>query len=326
MRRRDFVVLLGGCTVLPAAGALAQAGPPARRVGLLAQAPVDGKSRFVVGLTAGLKKRGWEVGRDLALEGRTAGVNVKLLPRLAGELEASGVAVIVTTGYPAALAAKEHAKVPVVIMNSGDPVATGLVASLSRPGGHVTGVSEVAGELSAKRLEILTETAPKLRKVAMLWNADNLGMTLRYEAAKTAAEQLHIEVQSLGVREPDDFATAFTAMQREPPDAILMVTDALTVLNHRRVFDFATAHRLPAIYEFDFLVRDGGLMSYGPDQGETFDSAAGLADRILKGAAPADLPLEQPTRFRFAVNLKAAKAIGLAIPAAVLARADDIIE
>lgn len=298
-----------------------------RRVGLLGSGPPFGdKSPVVVGLSAGFKKRGWTLGHDLVFEGRAARGDEKRLPGLAGELAASGVELIVTMGYPAALAAKEHTTIPVVMMNSGDPVATGLVKSLAHPGGHVTGISEIASELSAKRLELLTETVPNVRKVAMLWNADNLGMTLRYRAAKAAAQQLRIAVQSLGVREPDDFASAFAAMTRDPPDAILMVTDALTILNHKRVFDFAAAHRLPAIYEFDFLVRDGGLMSYGPDQGETYDRAADLADRILKGAAPADLPLEEPTRFVFAVNLKTAKALALTIPQAILARADEVVE
>lgn len=326
MRRRDLIGLAGAVTFAWPMGVRAQPPGKVRRVGLLGQAPVSDKSRIVVGLGAGLRKRGWAVGRDLVFEGRTAGANARLLPGLARDLVASGVQLIVTTGYPAAAAAKEHARVPVVVINAGDPVATGLVNSLARPGGHVTGISEIASELSAKRLELLTETVPHVRKVAMLWNADNLGMTLRYKAAKAAAEQLRIAVQSLGVREPEDFAAAFTAMTRDPPDAILMVTDALTILNHNRVFDFAAAHRLPAIYEFDFLVRDGGLMSYGPDQGETFDLAAALADRILKGASPADLPLEEPTRFVFAVNLKTAKALGLTIPRAVLARADEVIE
>jgi putative ABC transport system substrate-binding protein len=326
MRRREFIALLGGLAAAPSAAALAQSPAEVRRVGLLGQAPVGGKSPIVVGLGAALHKRGWTVGRDLLFEGRSAGANAKLLPGLAEALVASGAQLIVTTGYPAAVAAKEHASVPVVVINAGDPVATGLVQSFARPGGHVTGISEIASELSAKRLEILTETVPHVRKVAMLWNADNLGMTLRYKAAKAAALQLRIAVQSLGVREPDDFAAAFAAMTRDPPDAILMVTDALTILNHKRVFAFAAAHRLPAIYEFEFLVRDGGLMSYGPDQAETYDLAAALADRILKGAAPADLPLEEPTRFVLAVNLKTARAIGLTLPPAILARADEVIE
>ena len=160
----------------------------------------------------------------------------------------------------------------------------------------------------------------------MLWNADDLGMTLRYRSAEGAARALGLEIQPLGVREPEDFAVAFAAMARDRPDAILMVTDALTALNRKRVFEFATQHKLPAIYEYDWLVRDGGLMSYGPDMGEVYDRAADLADRILRGVSPANLPFEQPTRFRLVINKKTVESLGLTIPAAILMRADEIID
>jgi putative ABC transport system substrate-binding protein len=160
----------------------------------------------------------------------------------------------------------------------------------------------------------------------MLWNADDLGMTLRYKSADAAARKLGLEVQPLGVREPDDFAGAFAAMARDRPDAILMVTDALTSLNRKRVFEFAAQQKLPTIYEYAFLVRDGGLMSYGPDMEEVYDRAAGLADRILKGARPADLPYEQPTRFRLVINKKTLEALGLAISPVMLMRADEVVD
>ena len=327
MRRREFISILGAAAASPVAGAFAQPAQSVHRFGLLGSGPPFGdESPAVVGLGAAFKTHGYTIGRDLVFVGRAAGGDERRLPGLAGELTAAGVRLIISQGYPAARAAKDHAAVPVVAMNTGDPVATGLVKSLAHPGGHLTGVSDIASELAAKRLDLLTETVPHVRKIAMLWNADNLGMTFRYKAAKAAAQQLHIEVQPLGVREPDDFAAAFAAMTRDPPDAILMVTDALTILNHRRVFEFAAAHRLPAIYEFDFLVRDGGLMSYGPDEAETYDRVAGLAERILKGADPADLPFEEPTKFDLAVNLKTAKAIGLAFPREILAQANEIIE
>jgi putative ABC transport system substrate-binding protein len=207
-----------------------------------------------------------------------------------------------------------------------DPVGTGLVESLARPGGNLTGISDVSAEVTPKRMELLKEVAPQLRRVAMLWNANDLGMTLRYRASEAVAQALGISVQPLSVREPNDFDQAFEAMIRDPPDAILMVTDSLTILNRKRVFEFAAAHRLPAIYEFDFLVRDGGLMSYGPDQLETFERVAALVDHILKGAKPAELPFEQPTHFRFVLNLKTARSIGLTVPPSLLARADEVIE
>lgn len=248
-------------------------------------------------------------------------------PALAKELVDAGVDAIVTTGYPAARAAKDATStVPIVVSAAGDPVETGLAVSLSRPGGNLTGISDMAAELSVKRLDLLKEAVPGLKRVAMLWNADDLGMTTRYRAAAAAASTLGVAVEPLGVREPDDFDTAFAAMDREKPDGLLMVTNSLTVLNRKRVFDFAVAHRIPAIYEFDFLVRDGGLMSYGPDGKETIARVADLTDRILKGAKPADRPFEQPTRFRFVINKKTADALGLVLPAAVLQRADEVIE
>jgi len=234
--------------------------------------------------------------------------------------------VIVTLGYPAALAAKHHTQLPVVVVRAGDPVQDGLVTSFAHPGGHVTGLSEIAAELSVKRLSLLQLAVTNLHRVAMLWNADDLGMSLRYKAAEAEAQSRGLMVESLGVRVPNDFDDAFTAMVKKPPDAILMVTDALTTLNRKRVIDFAAEHKLPAMYEYDFLVSDGGLMSYGPDLMEMFDRAAELAFRILMGADPADLPLETPNRFVLAINLNTAKAIGLTIPPLLLARANTVIE
>jgi ABC-type uncharacterized transport system substrate-binding protein len=301
--------------------------PPIYRVGLLSVGvdPSD-QSPFGAGLIRGFARQGFVLGKNLAFERRAAHGQLDRLPQLVDELVAAKVAVIVTGGYPAALAAKQHSNLPVVAVQAGDPVEDGLVASFSRPGGHVTGLSEIAAELSAKRLALLKEAVPSVHRVAMLWNAEDLGMSLRYKAAEAQARGLGIDVESLGVRAPEGFDDAFAAMMRRPPDAILMVSDVLTTLNRKRVFDFATEHKLPAIYEYDFLVREGGLMSYGPDVSEMFDRAAGLAVRILKGADPAQLPLEEPTRFVLAINLGTAKAIGLTIPPTLLARADDVIE
>jgi putative ABC transport system substrate-binding protein len=272
-------------------------------------------------------RRGYVVDRDIVFERRAAEGKLDRLPGFIDELVAKHVDVIITQGYPAALAAKERAgNTPIVVTNSGDPVDTGLAASLAHPGGNVTGVSDISSELSAKRLTLLKETVPSLHTVAVLWNADDLGMTLRYRAAEVEAKRLGIAIVPLGVHAPDDFDVSFSEMTKAPPDAILMVTDILTVLNRKRVIDYAEKHRLPAIYEFVSLAHDGGLMAYGPDTDAVFDRAAGLADRILKGAKPADLPLELPTRFQFAVNLKTAKAIGLTIPESILLRADDVIE
>jgi putative ABC transport system substrate-binding protein len=319
------IVVAAAAMALLQAGALAQSGK-VYRVGLVAGgAPETGV--LGPGMVRDFAQRGYVVDRNIVFERRAAQGKLDRLPGLIDELVAAHVDVIITSGYPAALAAKEHAgDTPIVVTNSGDPIATGLAASFAHPGGNVTGISDVAGELSAKRLALLKEAAPSVKAVAVLWNADDFGMTLRYRAAEVEAQHLGMLVVPLGVHAPDDFDTAFSEMTKTPPDGILMVTDILTVLNRKRVMQYAEEHRLPAIYEYARFAHDGGLMAYGPDENAIFDRAAGLADRILKGAKPADLPLELPTRFQFAINLKSAKAIGLTIPEAILLRTDDVIE
>jgi putative ABC transport system substrate-binding protein len=327
MMRREFITVIGSAAVVWPRASFAQSPSKVYRVGLLsAGAPITDNSPLGAPLIRGLAQHGYVLDRNLAFERRGADAQVDRLPQLVAELAASKVDLIITSGYPPALAAKKGTTLPVVAINAGDPVGTGLVASLAQPGGNITGISDVSAEVTPKRLELLKEIAPKLRRVAVLWNADDLGMTLRYRASEAGARRLGVSLQPLGVREPNDFDQAFGTMSRELPDAILMVTDSLTVLNRKRVFEFAAAHRLPAIYEFDFLVRDGGLMSYGPDQNESFERIAALVDRIFKGAKPADLPFEQPTLFRFALNLKTAKSIGLEAPLSLLVQADEVIE
>ena len=319
--------MIGGAAALWPRASLAQSSSRVYRIGLLsAGAPIADDSPLGAPLIRGLAQRGYVLNRNLAFERRGAEAHVERLPQLVAELTAAKVDLIFTSGFPPALAAKNGTTLPVVAINAGDPVGTGLVASLARPGGNLTGISDVSAEVTPKRLELLKEITPQLRRVAMLWNADDLGMTLRYRASETGAQELGLSVPPGGVREPIDFNQAFEAMVRELPDAILMVTDSLTVLNRKRVFEFAAAHRLPAIYEFEFLVHDGGLMSYGPDQNQSFERVAALVDRIFKGAKPADLPFEEPTLFRFALNLKTARSIGLTVPPTLLVQADDVVE
>jgi ABC-type uncharacterized transport system substrate-binding protein len=310
-----------------AAPAAAQSRTDVHRIGVLAGGGGVLAASIPEAISRALAGRGYTLGKDLLIESRSAEGDPRRLPGLVEELVKILVDVIVTFSYPAARAAKVGtATVPIVVIGSGDPVGSGLVASLARPGGNMTGISDVAAELAPKRLELLKAARPDLKKAAMLWNADDLGMTLRYRASADAATALGVTVQSLGVREPNDFDEAFAAMDRDHPDGILMVSDALTFLNRKRVFDFAMARRLPAIYEVEPWVRDGGLMSYGPDGREISERAVALIDRILKGAKPADLPFEQPTRFRLVINRKTAEALGLAIPESLYERADDVIE
>ena len=278
-------------------------------------------------LVRGLAQHGYILGRNLIVETRAAEGHLERIPALIHDLIANRVDVMVVQGYPPALAAKQIGTLPTVVLGgTGDPVATGLIASLARPGGNITGISDVSAQLSPKRLELLKDLIPTLKQVAMLWNANDLGMTLRVRESEQAARALNLSVQALGVREPNDFSAAFATMIDRLPDGILMVSDSLTLLNRRRVFEFSAAHRLPAIYEFEALVRDGGLMSYGPDQGGSAERGAALVDRILRGASPAELPFENPTRFIFAINLKTAKSLGITVPSTLLVQADVLIE
>jgi len=264
----------------------------------------------------------------MALEMRAEEGHPERLPQLAKDLVANNVDVILTFSFPAATAAKNATTtIPIVAtLTGGDPVATGLVKSFSRPNGNITGVSDMAIELAPKRLELLKDLVPTLHTVAMVFNASDLGMTLRYQGAADAARTIGARVQPLGVREPEDFDEAFASMVRDPPDALLMVSDDLTFLNRRRVYEFAAEHRLPTTYELENYVRDGGLSSLGPDLDEIYDRATDLIDHILKGAKPADLPFEQPARFHVSINLKTAKALGITVSASVIARADEVIE
>lgn len=327
MKRREFLTLVGSAALIGPRRAMAQAKGRIYHLGTLHPAvPVTDGSPFGKILVKTLSERGYILGQNLTFDARGAMGDVAKLPALLAELKAHNVDAIVVVGYPAASAAKSIG-IPIVGASGlGDPVETRLIDSLAHPGGNLTGISDVAATLTTKRLSLLKQLSPKLQKVAMLWNKDDLGMTLRYEASARAAQAIGITVQALGVREPDDFNEAFGEMNADMPDAILMVADALTVLNRKRVFEYAAAKKLPAIYEYDFLVRDGGLMSYGPDLTESFERAAALVDRIFKGARPGDLPFEQPTRYPFVLNLKTAANIGLEIPPTLLALADDVIE
>jgi putative ABC transport system substrate-binding protein len=326
MRRRDVVHLLAGAMIAMPYRVAAQ---PAKtyRLAMLASGPaITADSPLGKILTGALAAHGYKLGQNLELATYGAEAQLARLPEIARDIAASKVDAVVVVGWPATAAMKATGIPTVVAAGAGDPVASGLVVSLSRPGGNVTGISDNAATLSTKRLGLLKQAVPSIRKVAMLWNKDDFGMTLRYQASADAAKSLGTAVLPLGIAEPDDFADAFKAMDGDTPDAILMVADALTVLNRKRVFDYAAAHRLPAIYESDFFVRDGGLMSYGADFKESFERAASLVDRIFKGAKPADLPFEEPTRYPFVINLKTAKSIGLELPPNVLALADEVIE
>ena len=327
MKRREFMAMVGGAALLLPRPAFTQTAGRIYHLGTVHPvAPMTEASPFGKIMLKVLAQHGYILGQNLTYDARGAmGDNAKI-PGVLQELKAGGADAILVVGFPAALAAKSIG-VPIVGANGlGDPVETRLIDSLAHPGGNVTGISDVATTLTTKRLSLLKQLSPKMQKVAMLWNKDDLGMTLRYQASAQVAESIGISVQAVGVREPDDFNEAFNVMNSDMPDAILMVADALTILNRKRVFEFAAARKLPAIYEYDFIVRDGGLMSYGPDLKESFERAAALVARVFGGAKPADLPFEQPTLYLFTINLKTAKSTGIEIPPTLLALADEVIE
>ena len=318
--------LIGGLFAAPLIAA-AEAKTKTWRVGFLSGGgrPPDGAAPLP--LRQALRELGYVESRNVVYECRWADGRQERLPGLAAELVGQNVDVIVTVGGPSSVAANQASpSIPVVMALVGDADGLGLIDSLARPGGHVTGVTDQSADLSAKRMEIITEAVPRAARIAVLWNANDRGMTLRFEEVEKAAHRLHVAVQPLGVREPDDFAMAFSSMTAHHPDALVMVTDALTMLNRQRVIDFALTHRIPAMYEAGPLVQDGGLMSYGANPDDNFRLAAGYVDRIFKGSSPSTLPVQRPGRYYLTINLKTAKALGLTIPPDLLVRADRVIE
>jgi putative ABC transport system substrate-binding protein len=327
MRRREFIGSLTAAGLLGTRSGWAQTPGRVYRLGTFHPVvPMTESTPFGKIIVKVLAQHGYILGQNLALDARSSmGDNAKI-PASMQELKAANVDAIIVIGFPAALAAKSTGLPTIGALGLGDPVATHLIESEAHPGGNITGISDVAATLTTKRLSLLKELAPKLRKVAMIWNKDDLGMSMRYQASSNVAGAIGIEVLAVGVREPDDFNEAFNIMGREMPDGILMVADALTNLNRKRVFEFAATRKLPAIYEYDFVIRDGGLMSYGPDATESFERATALVARVFAGAKPADLPFEQPTKYPFTLNLKVAKNTGIEIPPTMLALADEVIE
>ena len=274
-----------------------------------------------------LRDAGYVESKNIIIEERFAESEVSRLPALAAELIDLKVDMIVTSGGAAAQAAKKATStIPIVLLGAGDPVGTGLVASMARPGGNITGVTEFSTDLSGKRLQLLKEAVPAISTVAVLYNSSDPAMTLRYQAFEHAAPILGVAIQPLGVREPAEFDSAFSAMISSRPDAMVMVTDALTMLNRKLVTAFAISNRLPLAVEFSNIVRDGALMSYGWNFKDFYPRVAYFVDRILKGDRPGDLPVEGPTRFYLVINLKTAQALGLTIPQLILAGADEVIE
>jgi ABC-type uncharacterized transport system substrate-binding protein len=322
-----LVLLLGGLS----APAASEAQPPGKvwRVGYLGSGfkDVPASNPGFAPFVQSLRDLGYAEGRNLVLETRFAEGRTERFVALAAELVGLKLDLLVATSTPGAVAAKQATSaVPIVMISVGEPVEVGLVESLAHPGGNVTGLSLIAPQLAAKRLDLLKQALPRLARVTVLWNSANQGMHARFQQTQAGAQSLGLALQSVTVQGPDDFEPLFAAMTRERPEALLVLADTVTVANRQRTVDFAARSRVPAIYESRAFVDAGGLMSYGVDVAEHYRRAAFYVDKILRGARPADLPVEQPTKFEMVVNLKTARTLGVTIPQSLLLRADQVIE
>jgi len=328
--RRQVVISLGAGVLAAPLTSFAQQQPAKTpRIGFLHPAvPQNNSSPFLEEFRQGLRELGYVEGKNLQLEVRWGEGKLERLPALAAELVRLKVDVIVAMTSPSVVAAKQATRtIPVVMPLSSDPVGDGLVASLARPGGNITGLSMMAPELGAKRLQLLKEVFPKLvRPIAVIWNPDYAGMVARFQQTQGAAPAVGIGVRSVEVRDSSELERALETMGRERPDALLLLADPLTLSQRLRIVEFAAEARLPAIYEMSQFVEAGGLISYGPNVNALIRRAATYVDKILKGAKPGDLSIEQPATFELVINLKSAKALGITIPQSVLLQADRVIE
>jgi len=321
MRRRGFITLLAGVAALWPLDARAQ---HPFKIGLLN----TGASTFFIAPFIGkLKELGYLEGKNIVIERKFAEGNSERLREFAADLVREHVDVIVTIGTPAGFAAKQATStIPIVLGAISDPVGVGLVASLARPGGNATGNSLMAPELSAKRLEILRTLAPGISRFAILWDSSNPGMAERVHETEIAANQSHVLLHIVGPKNLEELEAAFAELLDQRPDALLVTTEAFTRQHLARILDFANRNKIPAMFEDSSYVEAGGLMSYGPNYEEVFRTAAVFVDKILKGAKPADLPIEQPTKFQLVINFKTAKALAIEIPPTLLTMADRVIE
>jgi putative ABC transport system substrate-binding protein len=297
------------------------------RIGFLFAVPPSVVAARTEAFRQGLRELGYVEGKNIVIEWRFAEGELDRLPALARELVRLKVDVIVTGGPPATRSVKQAtATIPIVMGFDDDPVGSGFVSSLARPAGNITGLSTLAPEISGKQLELLKEIVPKLTRVAYLGDVTRPGTAQSLREINLAADAVRVQLQYLEVRGPKDLETAFRAANKESADALLVLLSPILNSQRRQVIDLAVKNRLPTIYPASEFVEDGGLMFYGPSLTDSFRRAATYVDKILKGTKPADLPVEQPKKFEFIINLKAAKQIGLTIPPNVLARADRVIK
>jgi ABC-type uncharacterized transport system substrate-binding protein len=325
-RRRFLVTSLAGALAAPLAAGAQPAGK-VPRVSVLVLAPMAARPQQWEALRQGLRDHGYVIGQTIHVEFRSADGKVDRLPELMADLIRSNTDVVVVSGTEATQTAKRATQtLPIVMSNTGDPVGAGIVASLARPSGNITGLSLVASELSAKRLELLKELVSGLTRVAILWSPKNASVMLKFRETVAGARLLELQLQSLEVQVPSDLEPQIQAAVRARAEALVTADDQFLASQRGMLMGLALRHRLPVVSEFREFAEAGGLCSYGPSLTDLARRAAGYVAKILKGAKPADLPIEQPTKFELIINLKTAKALGLTIPPSLLLRADQVIE
>ncbi len=327
VRRRQFLIAAGALLIAPLV-ADAQQATKVPRIGVLIPGTPAATANLIAAFEQGLREHGYLIGRNIVLDYRYSGGPIEPVPGLASELVRAEVNIIVTTTDAVVRAVKQHAQaIPIVMVNSSDPVGSGLVETLARPGANITGLTNFSPEVSGKRLQLLKETVPTLSRVAYLWNRDVAGAADIHREIETAARRLNVEIQSVEVRRAEDIDRAFAALPKGGDMALLVqAPNPVFYAMRTQISDLANARRLPSMFNRVEYVSDGGLMSYGPNVPEMYRRAAAYVDKILKGAKPADLPVEQPTKLELVINLKTAKALGLKIPPSILLRADRVIE
>lgn len=324
--RRALIATVVAAVASPLLAHAAAPGAP-HRIGFLGNSTAALEANLIGPFRDGLRELGYEEGRNIVIEFRWAEGKYERFPALIAELLAAKVDVLVTAGTPATLAVKRaNTSVPLVMIAVGDPVGTGIAESLARPGGNITGLSSMAPDLEGKRLELLREVMPDLSRTAVLWNPRNAFNEGAMKQARAAADALRIEIVPLAVSKTEELDAALAAVLREKAQAMFVFADRVFLHNRVPIVEFAATHRLPSINAYRELVEAGGLMSFGPSYEDMHRRAATYVAKILKGANPAELPVEQPTRFLLMVNLRAAARLGLKVPPLLLSRADEVIE
>ena len=328
MDRRAFLAGASALLAAPLAAEAQQRAGKVSRIGYLSPLSPAADATRREGFQQGLERLGYREGQNIAIEYRWAEGKLDRQDDLAAELVRLKIDVLLAAGgnHTVRAAKKATASIPIVMTAADDSIASGFVASLARPGGNVTGLNTQTADLAAKRLELLREVLPSIHRVAVLWNPAIPERAIDLKSTQVAARTLHVEIQSLEVRRPEDLDDKFTAMVKGRAEALVILADPVTNTNRVKIIEFATKKRLPTMFTQRLPVDAGGLVSYGTNYQALFRRAASYVDRILRGAKPADLPVEQPTKFELVINLKTAKALGLTIPPSLLLRADEVIQ